>query len=112
MFIEKYLNDIYINILYSNYEIGYLKSLDEDNFVCVYNLLKKYNFDYIEDIIINYIELFEIEYTYVDAALKEVYNILNNSMVKGIGNNMTIIDKIIELANKYQEIDNNIAIDE
>ena len=61
MFLEKYLDEFYYNMVLDNYEYEYLKTLDEDNFKEVYNLLKKYNFYFINDIILNYIEIFELD---------------------------------------------------
>ena len=40
MFLEKYLDEFYYNMVLDNYEYEYLKTLDEDNFKEVYNLLK------------------------------------------------------------------------
>ena len=108
MFLDKYLNDTYLDIIYSNYDEEYINILDEDNFNKVYNLLKKNNFYYIEDIIINYLELFEIEDKYIELAINDIKDILGNDYVKKIGKNMTIIDKIISLAITYSENDDII----
>ena len=108
MFLDKYLNDTYLDIIYSNYDEEYINILDEDNFNKVYNLLKKNNFYYIEDIIINYLELFEIEDKYIELAINDIKDILGDDYVKKIGKNMTIIDKIISLAITYSENDDII----
>ena len=50
MFLERYLDEFYYNMVLDNYEYEYLKTLDEDNFKEVYNLLKKYNFYFINDL--------------------------------------------------------------
>ena len=39
MFLEKYLNSTYLDLVYSNYEDDYIKLLDEDNFNKVYILM-------------------------------------------------------------------------
>ena len=52
MIFDKYLNDTYLDILYSNYNLDYLKSIDENNFIEIYNLLKNKGFYFIYDIII------------------------------------------------------------
>lgn len=106
MFLEKYLNSTYLDLVYSNYEKNYINLLDENNFNKVYLLLKSYNFYFIEDIILNYLELFEIEEKYVQLAISKLKIVMGNDIVKNIGKNMTIIDKIIELAIKYGEKDN------
>ena len=66
-------------------------------------LLKQNNFYFIEDIILNYLELFEIDVEYVENAILDVKAVLKEDFVNKIGKNMEIIDKIIELAIKYGE---------
>ena len=105
MFLEKYLNSTYLDLLYSNYEENYIKLLDEDNFNKVYILLKKNNFYFINDIILNYLELFEIEEKYVQLAINDIKLILGNNYVEQIGKNMILIDKVIEIAIDYSEKD-------
>ncbi len=106
MFLDKYLNSTYLDLIYDNYNKDYISLLDEDNFNKVYLLLKSYNFYFIEDIILNYLELFEIEEKYVQLALNDIKSSLGNNFVEQIGKNMTLIDKIIELASNYIEKDN------
>lgn len=103
MFLDKYINSTYLDIVYSNYDESYINLLDEDNFNRVYNILKKYGFYFVEDIIINYLELFEIESEYVELAILDIKKLLGDSFVKRIGNNMVIIDKMIEIAIYYSE---------
>ena len=55
MFLEKYLNEIYLELLYDKYEEWYINKLDENKVINIYNLFKKYGFYFIEDIIINYL---------------------------------------------------------
>lgn len=98
MFIEKYLNSTYLDLVYSNYEQEYLNSLDEENFKNVYMLLKKYNFYFIDDIILNYLELFEIEEKQVQFGISVIKSVLGENFVEKIGKNMTLIDEIIEKA--------------
>lgn len=108
MFLDKYLNSTYLDLLYSNYDEDYINIIDQDNFNKVYNILKNNNFYFIEDIIINYLELFEIEDKYVELAILDIKSILGDDYVKKIGSNMTLIDKIIELAINYSENDNDL----
>ena len=105
MFLDKYLNSTYLDLVHSNYEEDYINSLDEDNFNKVYLLLKSYNFYFIEDIILNYLELFEIEAKYVQIAISSIKKVLGDNFVKQIGEDMTLINKIIELAINYSEED-------
>ena len=66
-------------------------------------LLKNNNFYFIDDIILNYLELFEIEEKYVQLAITDIKSVLGDNFVEQIGKNMTLIDKIIELAISYSE---------
>lgn len=105
MFIEKYVKPMYWNIICNNYEEFYLNSFDESNFKKVYEILKDKGFNYIEDIILDYLELFEIEYKYVDMALDKIQEIIGDDYVSVIGKNMYLIDKVIDIAYKYSEED-------
>lgn len=107
MFLGKYLNSTYLDLVCDNYEEDYLKLLDESNFEEVYMVLKKNGFYFIEDIILNYLELFEIDAKYVELALMGAKSVLREDYVKKIGKDMTLVDKIIFLANHYSEKDNN-----
>lgn len=105
MFLDKYLNPAYLDLIYDNYEEDYINLLDESNFNKVYILLKNNNFYFIEDVIINYLELFEIEVKYIQLAMNDINYILGNDFVQKIGKNLTLINKIIELAINYSEMD-------
>ncbi len=96
MIFDKYLNDTYLDILYSNYNLDYLNSIDSNNFVEIYNLLKNKGFYFIEDIIINYIDMFELDKNFLNKVLTYLENKLGKDYIKKIGRNMTILDKIIE----------------
>lgn len=103
MFLNKYLDSTYLDLLYSNYEENYINLLDEENFNNVYMLLKKYNFYFINDIILNHLELFEIEEKNIQFAINDIKLVLGDDFVEQIGKNMILIDKIIELAISYNE---------
>lgn len=103
MFLDKYLNSTYLNLVYDNYDEDYINQLDENNFNKIYILLKNNNFYFIEDIILNYLELFEIEEKYVQLAIIDIKSVLGDNFVEQIGKNMTLIDKIIGLAISYSE---------
>ena len=104
MFLNKYLNSTYLELLYDNYEEFYINSLDEEDFNKIYILLKNYHFYYIEDIILDYLELFTLDEKNVQHAIEVMRLTLGENFVKQIGNDMTLLDKIIELASSYEEI--------
>ena len=43
MFLDKFLNSTYLDLIYDNYDEKYINSLNEENFNKVYLLLKSYN---------------------------------------------------------------------
>lgn len=103
MFLKKYLNNIYFDLVCSNYAYSYLNSLDEDNFVKIYNLLQEKEIYFIEDIILNYLTLFELDEKCVRRAINDMESIIGKDYVKVMGNNMSLVDKIINIALRYQD---------
>ena len=98
MFLEKYLDEFYYNMVLDNYEYEYLKTLDEDNFKEVYNLLKKCNFYFINDIILNYIEIFELDTKLLEEKLNILKEELGDNYIYIIGNNMRYLETLLESA--------------
>lgn len=95
MFLEKYVSSVYLDIIYSNYDEEYINGLDEENFIKIYNLFKKYNFYFINDIILNYLEIFEIDCDEVEDKLIKLKEKLGNNYVQIIGNDMSYLDEIL-----------------
>ena len=88
MFLENYLDEFYYNQVINNYDYNYLSSIDINNFSKIYNILIKYKFDYIEDIILNYMDLFELDSEYVEDCIIKLIDKLGNNYVRIIGNDM------------------------
>ena len=61
MFLEKYVNSTYYNMILNNYNSECLNSLDEDSFIKIYNLFKKYKFYFIDDIALKYLEILDYD---------------------------------------------------
>lgn len=95
MFYDKYLDFDSLGELYQNYDIGYLKNIDENNFKKIYDLLEKYKFSYMEDIILRYLDIFLIDYTVVCERLGKLVKMLGNDYVDIIGENMVYLEYII-----------------
>ena len=79
MFLKDYLDEFKYNTLFDVYEFDYINSIDKDNFINIYNLFKKYNFYYIDDIIVNYLEIFTKDSEFVENKinkLKDIYSSL------------------------------------
>lgn len=95
MFIHKYVNDFYLGLIMYDYDTYYLCSLDEDNFVKIYNLFKKYKFFFVDDIVLKYLEIFSMEYDDVYKGINLLKDKLGDNFVNIIGSNMTYLNEII-----------------
>lgn len=99
MFLEKYLNELKFNILIENYE-EYLNSLDENNFMLIYAIFKRNNFYFIDDIILNYLEIFEMNPIDVVKGIEQLKNKLGENFIYKIGNNMRYLEEILNIDNQ------------
>ena len=95
MFLGKYVNKFYLELIYNNYDEGFLKGLDEENFISIYKLLKENKFYFIDDIILNYLEIFQMEYDEVYNGLINLRNKLGENFVYIIGNDMRYLEEIL-----------------
>ena len=96
MFLQKYVSEFYYNQILDNYKTEYLELLDEQNFLKIYKLFIEYKFYFMEDIILKYLEIFEMEYETVKEKIGLLKNKLGNNFVYIIGNNMNYLDEIID----------------
>ena len=96
MFLNKYVNDVYYEMILEEYDEGYLSTLDEEQFKKVYNLFKEYGFTFIEDIILRYLEIFEMEYEKVREKLEDLKMELGVDFVYIISNNLSLLGRIFE----------------
>lgn len=95
MFYDKYLDFDDIEELYDNYDVNVLNNIDKDNFDKIYNLFKSYKFDFIEDIIIKYFDIFVLEYKDVDNKLNRLVKALGDNYIDIIGNDMSYLEYIV-----------------
>ena len=92
MFLNKYINKFYLNLIYDNYEEDFINSLDEENFIKISNLFKNNNFYFINDIYLNYLEMFNLDYEEVFNKLEILKNKLGNNYNYIIGNDMRYLE--------------------
>ena len=92
--LQNLLGEVKWQLLCDKYERDYINSINENIFICIYNLFEKYYFYYIDDIIVNYLELFEKDYDYVEKKILELKEELGNVFVFIIGNNVRYLEKI------------------
>lgn len=107
MFLMKYLDEFKLELIYSNYEEKYISSLDEENFKEIYDLFIEYGFDELDDIIVNYLEIFEMDSEYVAKAFKELSTMVDGSLSECVDKDITILSRVINLVNMYQENEDN-----
>ena len=92
--LNKILSSKKLKLLYNKYSDNYIDGIDYDNLISIYSLFKKYNFYYIDDILVNYLEIFEKDYDYVEEKILELRKDLGNDFVFIIGNDMRYLEKI------------------
>jgi len=95
MFLNKYVNEFYYDLILENYDEEFLKTLDEYNFLLIYKLFESYKFYYIDDIIYKYLEIFTMDYKMVNDAIKLLQNKLGENFVYKIGNDMKYLNEIL-----------------
>lgn len=95
MFYDKYLDFDDIEELYDNYDVNVLNNIDRDNFDKIYNLFKSYKFDFIEDIILKYFDIFILEYKDVNDKLNRLVKALGDNYIDVIGNDMSYLEYIV-----------------
>lgn len=95
MFYDKYLDFDDIEELYDNYDVNVLNNIDKDNFDKIYSLFKSYKFDFIEDIILKYFDIFILEYKDVNDKLNRLVKALGDNYIDIIGNDMSYLEYIV-----------------
>lgn len=94
MFLDKYLSDTKLFLLSTVYEKNYIRNLDYNKFIKIYNLFKEYKFYFIDDIILNYLEIFQMDYNIVSEKLQYLKNKLGDNFVYIIGEDMRYLEFI------------------
>ena len=96
MFLEKYLNPENMQLIKEEYEESYITSMNEKNFLKVCSLLKKNNIYCIDDIIVNYLDLFMMDESKLESKLEKLKEQLGKNYSFIIGNDLRYIGNIME----------------
>ena len=96
MFLSRYVSDVYYQMILEEYDDGYLSTLSEEQFRVIYELFREYGFTYLEDIILRYLEVFEMDYALVQEKLEELRSDLGPDFIYIIRNNLSLLDRILE----------------
>ncbi|MBE6124077.1 MAG: hypothetical protein E7184_00845 [Erysipelotrichaceae bacterium] len=97
MFIRKYVSDFTYEMLKENYSKEYLDSIDESNFALIYNILKGFKFYFMDDVILKYLDIFEMD---PDDVIEGVYRLkekLGDKFVYYIGNDLRYLEEILKV---------------
>lgn len=94
MFLRKYLNEFYFNLLLEQYEEDYLKTISEENFAEIYNLFIENNFYFVNDVIIRYLEIFNMDSNTVKEGISKLKEQLGNHFVYLVGDDMRHLEII------------------
>ena len=95
MFLRKYLNEFYFDLLLEEYESDYLESLDENKFSEIYNLFLENNFYFVNDVVIRYLEIFNLDTNKVRNGLLELQEKLGKHYVYLVGDDMRYLETIL-----------------
>jgi len=95
MFLKDFLSEIVYNQIIDNYEDEYLSNIDKNNFFQVLEMFKKYDFYFIEDIILNHLDIFTMDSNDVETKILELKDRLGDDFVSIIGNDLRYLTQIV-----------------
>ena len=95
MFLYKYLNAINYEEILDSYDEHFLKNLEEKKFIIIYKIFIKYNFYFIEDIIIKYLELFTMDPVILEEKILDLIDELGKNYQYKIGNDLRYLEKLV-----------------
>ena len=94
-FLRKYVSNVYYELILDTYDWVYLQSLDEKKFQKIYNLFKNLGFSFVDDIVLKYIEIFELPVEEVLDKIETLKNTLGDNYKNIISNNMNILKYLV-----------------
>ena len=94
-FLRKYVSNVYYELILDTYDWVYLQSLDEKKFQKIYNLFKNLGFSFVDDIVLKYIEIFELPEEEVLDKIETLKNPLGDNYKNIISNNMNILKYLV-----------------
>ena len=96
MIVDRYLDLTKQKLLREVYEEDFLENIDEDNFLKVYHLFAQYGFYFIDDIILNDLELFLEDPSKIESGILKLKDELGPNFVKKIGIDMRYLERLLD----------------
>ena len=81
---------------YDKYETSVLKNIDMKNFDAIIEFLKGKNMDFIDELIIDYLDLFLIPYNEFVKKCNKLEEKYGENLVEKIGNDMNILEEFYQ----------------
>ena len=82
--------------IYDKYETSVLKNIDMKNFDAIVEFLKGKNMDFIDELIIDYLDLFLIPYNEFVKKYNKLEEKYGENLVEKIGNDMNILEEFYQ----------------
>ena len=94
MFLERILDTYTYQLLLEKYDIDYVEDINRSNFLSIYKLFINNNFYFVNDLVLNYLEIFKLDY---DIILESVERFKDNydNYVYVIGNDLSLFIDMI-----------------
>lgn len=93
-FLQNYLSEYNLDSLYTIYDEELINSVEEKNFLKIIQYLIKNNIDFIEDIVVSYLDLFLIDYD-VFVEKFEILKVKYGSNISNkISHNLQILEEL------------------
>ena len=95
MFIETILNEFNMTLILDKYDKEYLESLNPYKFANIYNIFINNKFYFIEDLVINYLEIFSLDEEIILDAIDSIKNKYGDNYIYYLGKDLSILDNAI-----------------
>lgn len=96
MIIAQYLDSVKQELIREVYDEEFLRSIDSENFLEVYRIFEKYGFYFIDDIILNDLELFLEDPSKIESGILKLKEELGPDFVKKIGIDMRYLEQLYD----------------
>ena len=94
MFLKYYISEFNYLLIEENYNRDFLGSLNEELFKENLSIFNKYKISCIEDIILNYLDIFTFDSNILDNRIVRLITKLGNNYNEVINNNLSVINDL------------------